>query len=119
MKNSTNGGNECTTVENKLIYFEDTCVAQHALKTITGKWKISIIKIIASNCPKRFGMLKKDLDHIAQGTLTTVLRELEHDGLVEREVFAEVPPRVEYKLTDKGIKLLPILVDLEEWYKNE
>jgi len=119
MKNSTNVDNECTTVEKKLIDFEQTCIAQHALKTITGKWKISIIKIIGAQCPKRFGILKRDLDHIAQGTLTTVLRELEQDGILAREVFAEVPPRVEYKLTTKGIKLLPILDELEQWYQSE
>ncbi|MCS4239556.1 DNA-binding HxlR family transcriptional regulator [Myroides gitamensis] len=119
MKNNTNSDNEYTTVEKKLTDFENTCVAQQALKTITGKWKISIIKIVAAQCPKRFGILKRDLDHIAQGTLTTVLRELEQDGILAREAFAEIPPRVEYKLTAKGIKLLPILVELEQWYQSE
>lgn len=119
MKNNTNSENECTTVEKKLTEFENTCVVQHALKAISGKWKVSIIQIIALNCPKRFGILKRDLDHIAQGTLTTVLRELESDGLLEREVFAEVPPRVEYQLTPKGKRILPILVELEQWYTSE
>jgi DNA-binding HxlR family transcriptional regulator len=119
MKNNTNSDNEYTTVEKKLTDFENTCVAQQALKTITGKWKISIIKIVAAQCPKRFGILKRDLDHIAQGTLTTVLRELEQDGILAREAFAEIPPRVEYKLTAKGIKLLPILIELEQWYQTE
>lgn len=119
MKNNTNTENESTTVKKKLEYFENNDFTQQALKTITGKWKISIIKTIAVNCPKRFGILKKDLDTIAQGTLTTVLRELENDGLLVREVFAEVPPRVEYKLTEKGKQLLPILDTLENWYTGQ
>ncbi|WP_413512352.1 winged helix-turn-helix transcriptional regulator [Myroides odoratus] len=119
MKNNTNTENEPTTVEKKLEYFENNDFTQQALKTITGKWKISIIKTIAVNCPKRFGILKKNLDTIAQGTLTTVLRDLENDGLLLREVYAEIPPRVEYKLTEKGIRLLPILEELETWYTTK
>lgn len=119
MKNNTNAENELSTAEKKIEYFEKNCQVQSALKVITGKWKTSIIKTIASQCPKRFGILKKELDNIAQGTLTTVLRELEHDGLLHREVYAEVPPRVEYMLTDKGKRLLPILEDLEQWYQSK
>lgn len=119
MKNNTNADNELSTAEKKIEYFENHCQVQAALKVITGKWKTSIIKTIASQCPKRFGILKKELDNIAQGTLTTVLRELENDGLLHREVYAEVPPRVEYMLTDKGKRLLPILEDLEQWHLSE
>ncbi|MDR0228352.1 MAG: helix-turn-helix transcriptional regulator [Flavobacteriaceae bacterium] len=116
MKNNTNIDNELNTIEKKINDFENNCAVQFALKTISGKWKTSIIQTIASNCPKRFGILKKDLDNIAQGTLTTVLRELENDGILMREVFAEIPPRVEYSLTDKGIRLLPILEELKKWH---
>lgn len=119
MENNTNTENELITCENKLDYFEHHCITIKALKIITGKWKVSILKTIAGECPKRFGILKKDLDNIAQGTLTTVLRELEQDGLVQRKVFAEVPPRVEYALTEKGMKLLPILNELAKWYEND
>ncbi|MDM1397394.1 winged helix-turn-helix transcriptional regulator [Myroides odoratimimus] len=119
MKNNTNTENEPNTLENNLNYFENNCVVQQALKTISGKWKTSILKTIAAQCPKRFGILKKELDNVAQGTLTTVLRELEQDGLLHREVYAEVPPRVEYMLTEKGKRVLPILDQLEKWHTTE
>ena len=70
---------------------------------INGKWKISLLKIIGNECPKRFGVLKKELDNLAQGTLSGILKELESDGMILRIAYAEISPRVEYKLTEKGI----------------
>lgn len=64
---------------------------------------------------KRFGELRKLLPKVTQRTLTQALRELEHDGLVTRRIYAEVPPKVEYSLTDLGRSLKPLLVSLKDW----
>lgn len=121
MENKTN--NECEVVSfpklNELKSYDLTLGA--IFKVMGGKWKILLIKAIAHECPKRFGTLKREMENLAPGTLTTQLRELERDGLLKREVFAESPPRVEYKLTSLGITLLPVIDTLEEWwdyYKN-
>jgi len=65
------------------------------------------MKSIATECPKRFGELRKAMDSMSQGTLSTQLKELEENGLICRKVYAEVPPKVEYKLSKLGITLLP------------
>lgn len=64
---------------------------------------------------KRFGELKKSLTGVSQKVLTAQLRQMEADGLVHREVYAEVPPRVEYSLTDLGMSLKPILDAMQRW----
>lgn len=119
MKNDTNIENEEVSPEKKLDVEENNSATLHALKMISGKWKISLIQIIASNCPKRFGALKKELDNLAQGTLSSVLKELEKDEIIDRKLYPEIPPRVEYKLTPKGIRLLPILQSLSEWWQED
>ncbi|MEJ5055583.1 winged helix-turn-helix transcriptional regulator [Sphingobacterium sp. MYb382] len=98
--------------------YESCCDVNGIFKIIGGKWKALIIKMIASDCPKRFGELRRDMDSIAQTTLTLQLRELERDGIICRTVYAESPPKVEYKLTDVGKSLLPILELLDDWWKN-
>jgi len=115
MENNTNSENECFTYSEKS---EKNSDALNTLQLISGKWKILIMKSIASECPKRFGELRKDMDSMAQGTLTTQLRELEQNGIISRKVYAEIPPRVEYKLTNLGITLLPIISELENWWKD-
>ncbi|GAA3780642.1 helix-turn-helix domain-containing protein [Flavobacterium ginsengiterrae] len=85
-------------------------------KIIGGKWKIPLIKAIGSVCPRRFGELRKEMENLAQATLTTQLRELERDGIIVREVFAETPPRVEYQLTELGLSLHPVVDTLENWW---
>ena len=92
--------------------------ALNTLQLISGKWKILIMKSIAKSCPKRFGELRKDMDSMSQGTLTTQLRELEENGLICRKIYAEVPPKVEYKLSNLGITLLPIISELENWWQD-
>ncbi|ULT29107.1 helix-turn-helix transcriptional regulator [Sphingobacterium sp. E70] len=77
---------------------------------------------MARECPKRFGELRREMDDMAQTTLTVQLRELERDGILCRQIYAESPPRVEYKLSDLGKTLLPIIERLDEWwlsYKSE
>ena len=87
---------------------------------IGSKWKLLIIRNLLER-PWRFNELKKDLEGISQKVLTDSLRSMEEDGLVTRTVYPEVPPRVEYALSDLGKSLKPILDSMVEWgnaYKN-
>ncbi len=88
------------------------------LSVIEGKWKLIILCHLGLKGMKRFGEIKKLIPSITQKMLTNKLRELEEDGLIHREVYPVVPPKVEYSLTEKGKSLLPILHMLEEWGKG-
>ena len=81
---------------------------------ISDRWKVLIIRDLLDGT-KRFGELKKSIGSISQKVLTSNLREMEADGLVNSMVYAEVPPRVEYTLTDTGYSLKPILDAMVEW----
>jgi len=67
-----------------------------AFSRLLEEWKIKLIEAITSSCPKRFGELRRELENLAQTTLTVQLRELERDGISIRKLYADVPPRVEY-----------------------
>lgn len=82
---------------------------------ISGKWKILIIWYISTYEKQRFNELQRRLDGITQATLTKQLRELETDGVISRKVYPEVPPKVEYALTDLGKSFVPILKDMQKW----
>ncbi|MDC3418211.1 winged helix-turn-helix transcriptional regulator [Aquibacillus salsiterrae] len=88
------------------------------LSVIEGKWKLIILCHLGLKGMKRFGELKKLIPTVTQKMLTNKLRELENDGLVHREVYPVVPPKVEYSLTEQGEHLLPILHMLEVWGSN-
>ena len=90
------------------------CGINYTQKILAGKWKITIIWLL-KNEAKRYSEIKKFLSNISQGSLTKQLRELEEDGIVGRKVYPEVPPRVEYFLTEKGKRLTPILDSMEEF----
>ena len=90
------------------------CPVETTLMLIGDKWKVLIIRDLLTGT-KRFGELKKSLTGISQKVLTQHLRTMEESGLVNREVFAEVPPRVEYSLTDVGHSLKTILDVLWQW----
>ncbi len=90
------------------------CPVEATLDMIGGKWK-GVILFRLMEGTKRFGELRKLLPKVTQRTLTQQLRELESDGLVTRKVYAEVPPKVEYSLTDVGRPLRPVLVTLKNW----
>lgn len=90
------------------------CPVLSSLHFIGGRWKINLLWNINQGI-NRFGLMKSAITGISEKMLTTQLRELEADGFITREVFAEVPLRVEYELTDLGKTLIPILNQLFEW----
>lgn len=85
------------------------------LTVIGGKWKCVILWHLAEDGTSRFSELRRRLPGITQRMLTNQLRELEADGLIEREVFAQVPPKVEYRLSERGRTLWPVLDALKRW----
>jgi DNA-binding HxlR family transcriptional regulator len=92
----------------------ERCPVTASMEVIGGKWKILIIHLI-SNDINRFGKMSMMLKDISRQMLTTQLRDLERDGIIERKVYAEIPPRVEYFLTPKGKALKPVTEALKEW----
>lgn len=90
------------------------CPVETTLTLIGNKWKVLILRDLISGT-KRFGELQRSIGKISQKVLTSNLREMEADALVERKVYAEVPPRVEYSLTELGRSLKPILDSLWTW----
>lgn len=92
----------------------DYCATEVALEVVGGKWKLVILHNLFEGT-KRFGELKRAMPHVTQRMLTRQLRELEADGLVRREVYTQVPPKVEYSLTAIGESLEPIVTRLDEW----
>lgn len=93
------------------------CSMELTLELIGGKWKPLIIWYLAENT-MRFSELKRALPNITQKMLTQQLRALEESGLVNRHIYAEIPPKVEYSLTSAGKSLLPILETLRQWGVN-
>lgn len=94
-----------------------TCPVETTLLLISNRWKVLIIRELLTGT-KRFGELKKSIGHISQKVLTSNLRDMEANGLVKRDVFAEVPPHVEYSLTELGMSLKPILDAMYAWGEN-
>lgn len=93
------------------------CPVEMTLQLIGNKWKILILRDLLTGT-KRFGELKKSVTGITQKVITSNLRDMESSGLLTREVFPEVPPRVEYALTDTGYSLEPILDSMYSWGEN-
>lgn len=94
-----------------------TCPVEITMGLIGDKWKILIIRDLLTGT-KRFGELRKSLNGISQKVLTNNLRDMEKSKLIHREVFAEVPPRVEYSLTDTGWSLQSVLDSMVQWGNN-
>lgn len=90
------------------------CPVEITMSLIGDKWKVLIIRDLLTGT-KRFGELKKSLSGITQKVLTNNLRQMESSGLILRKVCAEVPPKVEYSLSDTGLSLKPILDSMVEW----
>ncbi|MFN3170773.1 MAG: winged helix-turn-helix transcriptional regulator [Hyphomicrobiales bacterium] len=94
----------------------DLCPAPLVFAMIGGKWKLTILQILIFRGTKRFGELRREIDGITQTMLTKQLRALEDDGLVQRHIYAEVPPRVEYKATDDALALRPAFEAMHGWW---
>lgn len=90
------------------------CPVETTLSLIGDKWKVLILRDLMTGT-KRFGELKKSIGTVSQKVLTSQLRAMEESGLVNRRVYAEVPPRVEYSLTELGLSLKPILDAMLSW----
>jgi DNA-binding HxlR family transcriptional regulator len=103
--------NNVMRIKNK----EYNCTFEITIDLIGGKWKPLIIWYLRDNRIKRFNELKRLMPEITQKMLTQQLRELEVDNLVKREVYPEVPPKVEYSLTELGQSLMPILRMMCQW----
>ena len=95
-------------------FCNSNCPFTRAIGTIGNKWKPIIINVIGTRTI-RFGQLDAIVPHISRKVLTEQLKELEEDGLLERLAYKELPPRVEYKLSEKGLAFLPILENIKEW----
>lgn len=93
------------------------CPIETTLKMLGCKWKVLIIRELLTGT-KRFGELKKAVTGITQKVLTSKLREMEELGLVERKIYPQIPPKVEYTLTDIGYSLRPVLESLKDWGKD-
>lgn len=96
----------------------ENCPMRKTLELISGKWRTHIIYELCRKDSCRFGELKKALPRITNTMLTSTLRDLEHYGIVSRKQFNEIPPHVEYSLTDKGKAMLPIFCELAKWGEN-
>ena len=90
------------------------CPVETTLMLIGDKWKVLILRDLMPGT-KRFGELKKSIGKVSQKVLTTQLRDMEESGLISRKVYAEVPPKVEYSLTELGKSLQPILNAMLQW----
>lgn len=93
------------------------CPIRNVLARISGKWSLLVLYALDRNglSPMRFNQLRRAIPDISQKVLTTTLRTLETDGLICRKVFAEVPPRVEYSLTERALTLIPLVDSLINW----
>ena len=112
-RHETKGGENCrrsTSLPSNLKH----CPVETTLTLIGDKWKVLILRDLIPGT-KRFGELKKSVGNVSQKVLTVQLRAMEESGLVHREVYTEVPPRVEYSLTELGKSLKPILDAMWTW----
>ena len=98
-------------------FIPGNCPVGFTMNIIGGKWKPSIIHMIRTD-RNRYSILLKNITEISKQTLTNQLRELETDGIIERTIFPEIPPRVEYKITPHGSSLLPIIDSMYHWAKQ-
>ena len=91
------------------------CAVDATMSVIEGRWKTVILCKLHVNGPMRFNQLMKSIDGVSPRILTKQLKEMESDGIIRRTSYQEIPPRVEYSLTDKGESLGPILKAMAEW----
>lgn len=93
----------------------EICPVRNVIARFGNKWALLVILILSENKVLRFSELKKMIPNVSSRMLSSTLRTLEADGLVSRKVYPEVPPKVEYSLTETGLSLVPFIVQLTEW----
>ena len=104
-----------TRCDDPVVQFR--CDVEATLSVIGGKWKLMLVWFLRE-APRRFSECRRQFPEISQKVLTQQLRELEADGVVHREVYREIPPRVEYSLTEFGRSLAPVLTALDDWGRD-
>ena len=97
----------------KIISYPN-CPVTYCMNVIGGKWKTIIIYLVSIGI-NRFGVMQRTIEGISKQMLTTQLRELERDDILERKIYAEIPPRVEYFITPKGKSIFPIIESMKTW----
>ncbi len=111
MKNQPSRSNE----KNSFVFpDDDSCVVRDVLKPLTSKWSMLVMFALMAG-PMRFSTLQNSIESISKRMLTVSLRQMEREGYIEREVFAEVPPRVEYRLSELGQSAVVPLIELISW----
>ena len=105
--------------ENKFCPCDESCPIGEALSLIGGRWKLRIICTLYANGTQRYNDLVKATKGVTNAMLSSSLKDLERDGLITRKQYEEIPPRVEYSLTEHGRELWPILHRLAHWARNE
>lgn len=96
---------------------ETMCPVEHGLEIFGGKWKSRIICVLSAKSSMRYNEIKKELNNISDAVLASMLRELVEDNIIIREQYNEIPPRVEYSLSEIGKSSLPILQSICAWSK--
>lgn len=91
------------------------CPLEYGLEIFGGKWKSRIICVLAAKKNLRYSQLRKEMANITDAVLATTLKELLQSGMIERKSYDEIPPRVEYSLSEKGKSVVPILQDICKW----
>lgn len=103
------------TVDSIATAEELLCPIRYSLDIVGGKWKLPILCMLAQGEPKRYSLIKRKLGDVTNMMLAQSLKELEAAGMVHREQYNEVPPHVEYCLTEKGLSIVPLLLQLARW----
>lgn len=93
----------------------EICPVRNVIARFGNKWALLVILVISENDPIRYNELSRKIPDISSRVLSSTLRVLADDGLIERKMYQEVPPRVEYSLTDTGRSLVPIIIRLTDW----
>ena len=115
MNNNTNIENQEVKDKKIFVFDENSCPVTATMKVLGGKWKPILINAIYHTAPVRFGELKRSVIGITQSMLTQQLRELEDDGIISRKIYAQIPPKVEYTLTEFGLTLSPVIQTMANW----
>lgn len=102
----------------KICYVRNKEPFEYTLSIISGKWKLKIIYMLACVGTSRYGALKKNIDGITHKMLSSQLKELENEKIIYRKEYPQIPPKVEYFLTEKGESLIPLVMDMCDWGKT-